>query len=130
VNFEGLASGPVWTFASARGKKPDQPVSIHPRLSVTTAEAAIDAAIAGVGLTHVLSYQIAHAVEQGKLTLVLRDYEPEPIPVNVVRAGEKLQPLKTRTFIDFVVPRLRKALTGDKDRLRTGMAAHAHAVKA
>jgi DNA-binding transcriptional LysR family regulator len=127
VNFEGLAAGPVWTFAAARGQKPDQPVSVHPRLSVTTAEAAIDAAIAGVGLTHVLSYQVAHAVEQGKLMLVLRDYEPEPIPVSVVRAGEKLQPLKTRTFIDFVVPRLRRALTGDKDRLRTGMAAHANA---
>jgi DNA-binding transcriptional LysR family regulator len=125
VNFEALASGPVWTFAVARGKKQDQPALIHPRLSVNTAEAAIDAAIAGVGLTHVLSYQVAHAVEQGALTLVLRDYEPEPIPVSVVRAGEKLQPLKTRTFIEFVVPRLRKALTGDKDRLRIGMAANA-----
>jgi DNA-binding transcriptional LysR family regulator len=125
VNFEALASGPVWTFAASRGKKQDQPAPIHPRLSVNTAEAAIDAAIAGVGLTHVLSYQVAHAVEQGKLTLVLRDYEPEPIPVSVVRAGEKLQPLKTRTFIEFVVPRLRKALTGDKDRLRIGMAANA-----
>jgi DNA-binding transcriptional LysR family regulator len=125
VNFEALASGPVWTFATARGMKQDQPVPIQPRLSVNTAEAAIDAAISGVGLTHVLSYQVAHAVEQGKLMLVLRNYEPEPIPVSVVRAGEKLQPLKTRTFIEFVVPKLRKALTGDKDRLRMGTKAHA-----
>ena len=36
------------------------------RLNVNTAEAAIDAAIAGVGITHVLSYQVARAVADGK----------------------------------------------------------------
>jgi len=36
-------------------------VSIRPKLIVNTAEAVIDAAIAGVGLTRVLSYQIERA---------------------------------------------------------------------
>ncbi|MEM5384020.1 LysR family transcriptional regulator [Paraburkholderia phymatum] len=125
VSFEALASGATWTFASTRGQRPDRQVGIRPCLSVNTAEAAIDAAIAGVGVTHVLSYQAAHAVEQGSLTLVLRDFEPEPMPVSVVRVGQQKQPIKIRRFIEFCVPRLRKALTVDKDRLRIGMEAHA-----
>ncbi|MFM0498267.1 LysR family transcriptional regulator [Paraburkholderia caledonica] len=125
VSFKGLASGGTWTFASVSGQRPDRQVAIRPRLSVNTAEAAIDAAIAGVGVTHVLSYQVARAVEQGSLTLVLREFEPEPMPVSVVHAGRKMQPIKILRFIEFCVPRLSKALTSDKDRLLFGMAAHA-----
>ncbi len=120
VSFEALASGATWTFASNQGQQPDRQVGIRPRLSVNTAEAAIDAAIAGVGVTHVLCYQIAHAVEAGVLTLVLRDFEPEPMPVSVVHAGHKMQPIKIRRFIEFCVPRLRNALNGDKERLMVG----------
>ncbi|WP_341318907.1 LysR family transcriptional regulator [Paraburkholderia sp. IMGN_8] len=124
VNFDALPSGAIWTFA-ARGARLEQSVPIRPRLSVNTAEAAIDAAIAGVGLTHVLSYQAARAVEEGKLQLVLREFEPEPIPVSLMHAGQGPLPLKTRSFIDFAVPRLRAALLGDKDRLGAGTAARA-----
>ncbi|MDI7047010.1 LysR substrate-binding domain-containing protein, partial [Escherichia coli] len=95
-----------------------------PRLSVNNAEAAIDAAVAGVGLTHVLSYQAARAVEEGKLQLVLREFEPEPIPVSLMHAGQGPLPLKTRSFIDFATPRLRAALRSDRDRLLGGGAAH------
>ncbi|RDK00315.1 LysR family transcriptional regulator [Paraburkholderia lacunae] len=119
VDFDALPSGPIWTFA-ARGARQQQSVPIQPCLSVNTAEAAIDAAIAGVGLTRVLSYQAARAVEEGKLQLVLREFEPEPIPVSLMHAGQGPLPLKTRSFIDFAVPRLRAALLGDKERLRVG----------
>jgi DNA-binding transcriptional LysR family regulator len=124
VCFEGLTSGTTWTFASIHGQRPDRHIDIRPRLTVNTAEAAIDAAIAGVGVTHVLCYQAAHAVDEGSLTLVLRDFEPKPMPVSVVHAGQKMQPIKIRRFIEFCVPRLRDALTGDKDRLRVCTAPH------
>ncbi|KGE65064.1 LysR substrate-binding domain-containing protein [Pseudomonas reactans] len=121
VSFEGLPSGPMWSFTSAAMPTDLLTITVKPRLSVNTAEAAIDAAIASVGLTHILSYQIAHVVEQQRLRLVLREFEPTPIPVNLVHAGQIPLPVKTRSFFDFVVPRLRVALLGDKDRLRTGM---------
>ncbi|MGC2038086.1 MAG: LysR family transcriptional regulator, partial [Paraburkholderia caledonica] len=72
---------------------------------------------AGVGVTNVLSYQAARAVDEGKLKLVLRSFEPEPIPVSIMHAGQGKLPLKTRSFIDFAVPRLRAALARDKDML-------------
>jgi DNA-binding transcriptional LysR family regulator len=115
VNFDSLPSGAVWNFATSPGTH--EAVPIHARLSVNTAEAAIDAAIAGVGLTNVLSYQAARAVDEGKLKLVLRDFEPEPIPVSIMHTGQGKLPLKTRSFIDFAVPRLRAALARDKDML-------------
>ena len=87
-----------------------QPGPIRSRLSVNTAEAAIDAAVAGIGLVQVLSYQAAAAVRDGRLRLVLTDFEPEPIPVSLLHAGQGLLPLKTRSFLDFAVPRLRQSL--------------------
>lgn len=98
------------SVASAAGRGPDLPADVRVRLAVNTAEAAIDAAIAGVGLARVLSYQAAAAVERGDLKRVLRKLEPEPLPVSLVHPGQRLLPLKLRSFIDFAAPRLRKAL--------------------
>ncbi len=109
VSFESLPASQAWHFAP-RGGRRAQTVAVRPRLAVNTAEAAIDAAVAGVGLTHVLSYQAAGALASGQLALVLRAYEPEPVPVSLLYTDPKRLPLKTRSFIDFAVPRLRKAL--------------------
>jgi DNA-binding transcriptional LysR family regulator len=113
---DALPSSYVWEFGGHQA--PQQTVLVRARLSVNTVEAAIDAAIAGVGLTNVLSYQAASAVSEGKLKLVLREFEPDPIPVSVMHAGQGKLPLKTRSFIDFIVPRLRAALARDKEMLR------------
>lgn len=85
-------------------------VTIHSRLVVNTAEAAIDAATAGVGVTRVLSYQVADALRSGELAVVLEGFEPEPVPVSLVHAGGRLLPLKLRAFLDFATPRLRARL--------------------
>jgi DNA-binding transcriptional LysR family regulator len=108
VNVPFVAFGSV---ASVSGRSPGLPADVRVRLAVNTAEAAIDAAIAGVGLARVLSYQAAAALERGNLKRVLRKLEPEPLPVNLVHPGQRLLPLKLRSFIDFAAPRLRKALS-------------------
>ena len=110
VTFEGLMSPHTWTF---RMGKADTAVAIHSRLVVNTAEAAIDAAIAGVGITRVLSYQIANAMRAGALALALEEFEPAPWPVSIVYTGQRLLPLKLRVFLDFAVPRLKaRVLSG------------------
>lgn len=80
------------------------------RLVATTAEASIEAAIGGAGLTKVFCYQIAEAERQGKLVSVLRDFEPEPLPLSLVYTGTRMVPLKLRAFLDFAVPRLKQRL--------------------
>ncbi len=98
VTLEQLASAATWSFAKGRT---EVPVQVRSRLQVNTAEAAIDAAIAGVGLTRVLSYQIEAPLRSGALRVLLREFEPEPWPVSLVHAGGGLLPVKLRAFLDF-----------------------------
>ncbi|MER9297994.1 LysR family transcriptional regulator [Mesorhizobium sp. M0621] len=107
ITFEGLASAATWSFIKG---KAEIPIQVHSRLQVNTAEAAIDAAIAGVGLTKVLSYQIEAALRSGTLRLLLEEFEPAPWPVNLVHAGHGLLPVKLRAFLDFAGPRLKERL--------------------
>lgn len=89
----------------------EQNVQIRSRLAVTTAEAAIDSAIAGIGITRVLSYQAASAIKAGKLKLLLRPFELPEIPVSLVHPEARLTPPKVRAFLDYATPRLRQRLT-------------------
>jgi DNA-binding transcriptional LysR family regulator len=104
VTFEGV-EGRTWTF---RAGKSEVMQPVHSRLAVNTAEAAIDAALQGVGLTRVLSYQVAQAVREGRLAVVLEAFEPPPWPVSLVHGGQAPLPLKLRAFLDFATPQLRE----------------------
>ncbi len=112
IAFEGLGPDHSWTF---RFGKAERAVDIRPRLIVNTAEAAIDAAVAGLGLTRVLSYQIAAARRSGRIAKVLAPYEPVPWPVSLVHGGQGLMPVKLRAFLDFAAPRIRAVLAADGD---------------
>ena len=73
--------------------------------------AAIDAAITGIGITRVLSYQAAAAIKAGRLKVLLQPYELPEIPVSLVHPQARLTPPKVRVFLDFVAPRLRQRLS-------------------
>jgi len=110
VTFEFQSAAAAWNFPSPKGRG-ELSVPIRSRLAVNNAEAAIDAAVAGVGVTRVLSYQAFDALAAGRLQIVLRNFEPEPLPVHLLHAGGGLLPLKMRSFLDFAAPRLRERLT-------------------
>lgn len=78
---------------------------------VNTAEAAIDAAIAGTGLTRLLSCQVVDAIQDGNLRIVLAGFEPEPVPVSLIHPLQERVPRKTRVFIDYVSDALRKRMS-------------------
>lgn len=115
VSFEALDAPHTWTFVVGKSRVS---VPVHSRLVANTAEAAIDAAIAGVGITRVLSYQVHAAFERHRLALALRDFEPAPWPVSVLHGSGRLLPLKLRAFLDHVVPRLRMRLGGQAGQPR------------
>lgn len=107
ITFEGLGAPAPWSFGTGRM---ETNVPVRSRLQVNTAEAAIDAAIAGLGLTKVLSYQADAAVRVGTLRVVLEPFEPPTWPVNLVHAGQGRLPVKLRAFLDFAAPRLKERL--------------------
>ena len=107
VTFAGLSSPKEWSF---RVGGATQRFPVCSRLTVNTAEAALDAVMAGAGLTRVMSYQAAEAVRDGRVVMALRDYAPEPNPISLVYPSGRLVPLKLRAFLDFAVPRLKVRL--------------------
>jgi DNA-binding transcriptional LysR family regulator len=107
ISFEGLSSPGTWVF---KAEPAEIAVPIRPKLTVNTAEAAIDAAIEGVGLTRVLSYQIERAVKAGALVTTLKRFEPAPVPISLVYPSQRRLPVKVRAFLDFAAPRLRTRL--------------------
>ena len=103
IGFDVLESRRAWVFGDG---KSTVSVPVIPRLEVNTAEAAIAAATLGVGLIRVLSYQVAEAVGNGALDVILQDHEPAPLPVSLVHKGQTPLPRKLRVFLDFAAPRL------------------------
>ena len=93
-----------WKFTD--GKKTTS-VKLAPRLTVTSNEAAIVAAVQGFGVTRLLSYQIAAFLESGQLKAVLTDYEPPRLPIHVLHSEGRQASAKVRTFVDLLVERLR-----------------------
>ncbi|KSV72703.1 LysR family transcriptional regulator [Sinorhizobium sp. Sb3] len=107
ITFENVTAAHVWRFLDD-GRELAAP--IRSRLIVNTAESAVDAAISGLGLTRVLSYQVASPVSEGLLVPLLEAFEHPPLPVQLVYLPQGLVPMKLRAFVDFAVPRLRGVL--------------------
>jgi|tagenome__1003787_1003787.scaffolds.fasta_scaffold20914432_2 DNA-binding transcriptional LysR family regulator len=102
IAFLGMDGVERWVFAGG------VEAPIKPRLIVNTAEAAVDAAVSGFGITRMLSYQAADALSDKLLVRLLRDHEGDEIPVHVVYPDGRHPPPKLRAFLDALVPQLRQ----------------------
>lgn len=107
ITFAGISSTDRWNF---RDEGRELSVPVRPRLVVTTAEAAVDAAVAGLGVVRLLSYQVAAAVAEGRLRLILQPFDPPEVPVHLVSLETRFAPARVRAFLDFAAPRLRAQL--------------------
>ncbi len=96
--------GDAWRF---HGNGSGREVALRPRLTVTTNDAAIAAARAGFGITRVLSYQVAAALTEGHLRVVLPEFESPPQPIHIVHREGRHAAARVRTFIDLLSARLR-----------------------
>ena len=73
-----------------------------PRLVTNNADAAIQYAEQGGGLTRLLAYQAADAIKAGRLRIVLEKFERPPLPIHIVYPTSRLLSAKVRAFIDLV----------------------------
>ena len=93
-----------WQFRDAGGTLS---VLLKPRLLVSTNDGALDAAIAGLGVTRLMSYQSAQAIDKGQLKVLLEEFEEEPWPVHLVHREGRHRSSKVRAFIDIASERMR-----------------------
>ncbi|WP_109482209.1 LysR family transcriptional regulator [Paraburkholderia sp. C35] len=109
VVFAGPSTA-TWWFRDPATRR-DFNVDIMPRLSVTTAEAAVKAALHHSGVTRVYRYHCDAELRTGALVQVLRKFDVESIPVSLMHGERGLLPLKMRVFLDFAVDRLRSDMS-------------------
>lgn len=114
----GITPNDTWTFGARREGERGKQVRVTPVLSVNLAEAAIGAATNGVGVTCVLSYQVAESVRSGALVVLLAELEPPPVPVHLVYPSTSARTAKVRSFVELATPRLRATLAERKGRPR------------
>jgi len=98
----GMARSPAreWRFGpSQRGPL----VRLSPRLLVDDVEAQLQAAQSGRGIARVLSYQVSDELASGVLVRLLQDFEPEPLPVQLVTLSRSHMAPKVRAFLDSAV---------------------------
>lgn len=96
------------SFSPLAGSSIPQTVQFAPRLLVDSAQAAIESAVDGHGVTRAFSCQAAGYVRRGQLEIVLADYEHPAVPIHLITPSRRLSVPKVRAFVDFAVPRLRK----------------------
>lgn len=104
IAASGISPRVEWKFGAV-----DDPtmVRMKPRLTVTSNDAAIDAAVSSLGICRLLSYQIADQLIDGRLKVILADYEEAAWPVHVLHRESKYGSSKVRNFIDMLVADLR-----------------------
>jgi DNA-binding transcriptional LysR family regulator len=105
VSFTGVSLPLEWVFNDNGSRVP---VRLRPRMIVDLAPAAVLAAVDGVGITQLLSYQAAPEVLDGRLQPVLTAFERESIPVNLLHVERRGASGKIRAFVEFVTDTLRK----------------------
>jgi DNA-binding transcriptional LysR family regulator len=64
-----------------------------------------EAVAAGLGVGLAPYWQIRRMVDEGRVELVLNDFEPPPVPVSAVWIPVAQLPARTRLFIDTLAAR-------------------------
>jgi DNA-binding transcriptional LysR family regulator len=100
IQFGAATAAPEWRFVEA-GR--EVRVVCTPRFTTNSADAAIQYAGQGGGLTRVLAYQAADAIKAGRLRIVLEKFEPPALPIHAVYPTSRLLSAKVRAFIDLVI---------------------------
>jgi DNA-binding transcriptional LysR family regulator len=104
VSAGGVTPNTDWHFVED-GEPATQ--RLHPRITTTSNDSAIAAAVAGFGIARLLSYQVASHLRAGTLQIMLEEFEQPPWPIHVVHREGRRATQKVRGFIDLAVTMLR-----------------------
>ena len=107
IAFTGLTPNREWRFG---GGNSQISATLDPVIEINDAQAAIDAAEMGHGVTVALSYMVHDRIRAGKLVEVLDTVAPPPQPVHLVYPQARLIAPKIRAFVDFIAPRLKHTI--------------------
>ncbi|MDF2182562.1 LysR family transcriptional regulator [Neptuniibacter sp. CAU 1671] len=107
IQLTPLNAAAEWTFLE---NNKQISVSIQPRLVTNQVDSAQDACKKGLGCSRFLLYQISDALKHQELSLLLENYEPAPLPVNLIYPHSRLLSKRVRALIEWLLPRLQQRL--------------------
>lgn len=99
IVYTGFARGNRWVFESEHGR---QAIDVPSSLGVNSADAMYDAVLNHVGIAKVPAWVLRDDVAQGRVRVLLEDYYPMPMPINVVYPQTRVLSLRARCFIDHL----------------------------
>jgi len=104
ISTSSASNSSEWRFTVERRI---HALRVQPRMTSTSNDAAIAAAVRGFGIVRPLSYQIANQLRAGTLQVLLEEFEPPPLPIHVVHREGRHATQKVRAFLDLAIERLR-----------------------
>jgi DNA-binding transcriptional LysR family regulator len=107
VGFRGLSPDHEWLFADGSRIRR---VKVAPVIASNQVDVALAACADGLGLGQFLCYQVRAAIAARQLVRVLAEHEPPAVPVQVIYPGTRRMSANVRALVDWLAPRLRKAL--------------------
>jgi DNA-binding transcriptional LysR family regulator len=96
--------GSAWPFKVAGRLKS---VTVAGRFRTSSAMAANEAAVRGLGIANAPLWQVRTLVDRGAVELVLTRFEPPPVPIHAVWPATRVLPARTQLFIEFLAARLK-----------------------
>jgi DNA-binding transcriptional LysR family regulator len=97
----------VWPFRISRR---EESVSVGGRLRFSRAETCLRAARLGFGIARSPAFVANTDIRTGALIPVLEAFEPPPLPISAIYPHARYLPGKVRDFLDFLAPKMDKAL--------------------
>ncbi len=93
----------TWGF-SHQGRM--ERIDVHGVFRANSPAACNEAAVLGLGIATAPLWQVRPLLDQGRIELVLTDFELPAMPISIVWPQTSALPTRTRLFIDFVAARL------------------------
>lgn len=104
--FYSRAHANIWSFFR-QGKA--QHVPVDGTFCANSGPALLTAGLRGLGIIRLSSFHVHEAIADGRLVPLLTNYQGDDQAVYIVYQSRKFQPLKVRTFIDFLTMHLRSS---------------------
>ncbi|MER3356063.1 MAG: LysR family transcriptional regulator [Hoeflea sp. D1-CHI-28] len=104
LHFAHALDAQHWSF-----HKPDEPalrVETRGSYQASNSEALMDAVLGGLGIARLPTFIAGPAIAQGRLQLLLGEYQMQSQPLSIIYPERRYLPVKVRVFIDYVVRQL------------------------
>lgn len=103
LGFQPGAPEEHWTFKDSKGRS--ETVQIAGPVKSNSGRALKTMALAGAGIILQPTVLLHDQLDAGRLVAILPTFVPQPLPMHIIFAPDRLPTPKLRSFIDFVVDR-------------------------